>query len=134
MSLTTWKREHYPIPAGKCKKADAVAHSLQKYLGTRRTALKRHGVRRDGTVLWDKEYKAFYFSGDTCALCWFYRDKDGKCSPKCPIIVESGQACESAGSLWGDWCNTDDPEPMIRALRQALRKQAALALNRAGKK
>ena len=75
-------------------------------------------------VLWDKEYKEFYFSRDTCALCRFYC-KGRRCSPKCPIVVESGKDCEAPDSLWRQWAMTGDPEPMIRALRRALKKQAA---------
>lgn len=123
MSLATWKPKHYPIPASKCTEDGALEHTLQKYLGTRKTALKRHRLVAINGTLTDGVYK-FGFGHKTCALCTFYR-ADRHCHSACPLLRETGMLCGRHGSAYDRWCETGDPEPMIRALRRAIKKQKA---------
>ncbi len=122
MSIRTWKREFYS-PISRCKKADALAHTLKKYLGTRKAAIARHSVQKtvDGDLT-DGE-TVFYFVDKTCALCRFYH-KNHTCTPECPLVTKSGKRCTNDGQPFSIWVETGDPEPLIRALRRAIKKQA----------
>jgi len=120
MSLATWKKESYPTPASKCAEKDALHHVLRKYLGTRKAVLKRHRVVAINSTLTDGVYQ-FHFNEKTCALCKFYRVRH--CRSACPLVTHAGLVCGRAGSVYNHWVRTGDPEPMIRALRRAVKKQ-----------
>jgi len=123
MSLGTWKHEFYPTPASRCKKADALAHVLRKYLGTRKRAMKRHSVEIKRNAVTDGKSELL-FNHTTCAFCKFYCKGD-RCSPECPLVVSPKEDCFTKTSSYQVWWRTGDPEPMIRALRRAIKKQAA---------
>ena len=101
MSLKTWKAEFYPVPASKCKEKDALAHSLRRWLGFRRTATTRHHVRARHAL-----------DATCCALCQTF-----DCDDDCPL---GRGPCERCYAVFG---TTGNPEPMIRALRRAIKKQ-----------
>jgi len=123
MSLATWKKEFCPAPASECEEKDALAHVLRKYLGTRQEALEQHGVEKKGNGLIDRKGHAFWFGVDTCALCMCYSSAEqGACS-KCPLTTRGGKRCFNHNRPYRHWCLTGDPEPMIRALRRAIKKQ-----------
>jgi len=123
MSLATWKKEFYPIPASRCPEKDALQHSLRKYLGVRPTMLNRHNLFKAGCTLCEYESQAhFHFIERTCALCKFYTSKH-KCNPQCPLARKEGPLCGDEDSAYMHWHRTGDPEPMIRALRRAVKKQ-----------
>ena len=80
MSLDTWKAEFYPVEAEKVKKRDALAHSLQKWLGLRPGNLWKHKVWRPGSAIRIEDcYAELWIGGDTCALCAHYLNT------KCPL-------------------------------------------------
>ncbi len=113
MSLATWKKEFYPVPADKVNKNKAVDHSLRKWKGLTRTNLRKHGVKQnteDGRSIFAKD-GVFGITTESCALCKHYFESDGKC-PKCPLsIVRGGISCDAA-SLRG--INTSDPYGKFR--------------------
>lgn len=124
MSLRTWKREFH-IPPSRWTKANALDCVLKKYLGTRKPAMRRHGVKKDRGTLVDGKEK-LVFDNEACALCKFYRNW-GKftCTAKCPLNSKLRGTCFSSKSPFAKWVRTGDPEPLIRALRRAIKKQAA---------
>jgi len=133
MSLETWKEEYYPVDAVRCKKKDALEHSLQKWIGLRKTNLKKHkmhesngDIRSENPI--DNEY--FVVSGSTCALCHVYLNNLDSISPckKCPLsIARNDIACDRVSrnrkSTYHRFVNDANPEPMIRLIRKAIKNQ-----------
>lgn len=127
MSIETWKKEFYPVPASKCSKKGALAHSLRKWLGQRAAALRRHRVEVDdegwGYKIKDDDSLRFYISEDSCALCWRWLKTCG--CRKCPLYKIHKRRCyESlAGRIspWNHWTIHSNPEPMIRLIRKAMK-------------
>jgi len=85
MSLKTWKKEFYPIPADKCPKSKAIAHSLQKWTGALKKNLKKHGCFIAATSV-DDDDDRLLFGIDTCAACQHYLHGDRDCS-ECPLYI-----------------------------------------------
>src|SRR3990167_2262375 len=95
MSLATWKRVYYPVPASKAASSDreAVAHSLRKWRGLRKAALQRHKVTRFGAVVIDASAGSLTINDRTCALCQRYVVRQGYCSG-CPLERVLGHPCD----------------------------------------
>jgi len=130
MSLATWKAEFYLVPASKVKKAEALAHSLRKWQGLTKTALKRHGLIRESCGIFGED-RSFYANSDTCALCHFWISEagfSGGCMA-CPLaIVRGGVRCdrEMAGeelAPWNAFEENGDARPMISWLKKAIKAQ-----------
>lgn len=114
MSVKSWLRRYYPIPADKVSKRDALTHSRRKWEGARVENLRKHGLTGPPIT----------FNGDTCALCLHYNHDNG-CSG-CPLsMVREGVACDerSAGenvSPYTLWDGDRNPTPMLILLDAAL--------------
>ena len=121
MSLDSWKKEFYSVPASRVAKKDALAHSLRKWQGLLPAAMHRHGIERTGGGYWLREKrnvrKRFGVGGSACALCFLSHDLCGGCI--LVQIVEKG-----CGPAYGRWLENADPSPMIALLRKAMRAQA----------
>jgi hypothetical protein len=142
---TRWERNFYPVPASTVPKEHAIEHSLRKWQGMRPAILSEHGVIRSLNMLVDRRSGAHILSVDTqsCALCQHHyratleRDpssdgnEPGRC-PSCPLVAVLGRACDAdpdeGVSPWDAWAHEErDPEPMISALKSALKRQKKLA-------
>lgn len=135
MSLETWKKKYYPIPADKVTKAGAIQHSLTKWIGLRKTNLREHGLLIGVRGLSAPEMPLLWLeiNSTTCALCCLYYGKlpkreNGPCF-NCPLYkVRGGYACDcftpskdgNGEAPWVAFSLDDDPEPMIKCLRNAL--------------
>lgn len=132
MSLGTWKAEFYPKPASRVSRKDAMAHSLQKWKGLTKAALKRHWLKaRDGSI--DDGVSSMFVGGEACALCVRYQDRylvDARAAcAACPLAKSrAGTPCTHAvdasepfGGPWGRFVDDGDARPMIRALQKAAR-------------
>lgn len=128
MSLATWKKKFYPIPATKSPKKNAASHSLKKWLGLREAALRRHGLNRDWGGVIDKKGNGLAIAGCSCALCHWYFDTTSSGDPccSCPLYKVLGRSCGHGpkGGEYSIWGYTGDPKPMIAALRKAVRLEA----------
>lgn len=140
MSYETWRQKFYPVEAKDCREGDAVAHSLLKWEGLRPDALDDHGLEvrvsiftptifevhedvvRDGVVVRNK-HPALEIDGISCALCVHHAETG---CPNCPIVLATGKACDRWSEdddetpVYMHFKETNDPEPMIHVLRQAL--------------
>jgi hypothetical protein len=120
MSLQTWKDEFYPIHAFKAvgSELEAAKHSLRKWIGLRKENLEKHGLERKGREISSTDFINFPFSisESSCALCQYH---DGYCND-C-ILYTLGNGCEEEGSEYIIWVNEGDPEPMIKALEEAIK-------------
>jgi hypothetical protein len=130
MSLATWKAEFYPIPARRVSKKNALAHSLRKWQGLTKAALRRHGITRNGYQISGEGGRLDIDSG-TCALCGHflkYEPGDYECA-NCPLaIVRGGMRCdhEMAFEESAPWCafsEDGDARPMISWLKKAIKAQ-----------
>jgi hypothetical protein len=138
VSLKTWKAELYPKPASRVSKRDALVHSLQKWKGLTKAALKKHGVElcsfgtlRDGA-------EEFYVASNSCALCMRYLrvsgglmlGESGRCG-ECPLAISrNGIPCDrrtdaEGASPYHQFVLRGDARPMIRALQRAIRETAS---------
>lgn len=130
MSLKTWKKEFYPTPASRCSKRNALSHSLLKWLGLDPEVLKRHGLKKYSAapviVECDNIATKFFIDDRTCALCLHFLNTFIKCK-NCPIRLMRGQPCDIGFKApYVMWLLTGDPNPMIRLLRRAIKRQEAV--------
>ena len=141
MSLVTWKASYYPIDAADVPESDALAHSIRKWEGLQKDALKEHGCEVRGGIVCqigsgdcadDLEVAAH-----TCALCVHFAKGDehasnGRSCDTCPLaIARRGVPCdeETADELKGDgdspyhyFTGSYDAAPMLGWLRRAAEK------------
>jgi hypothetical protein len=130
MSLKTWKKEFYPIPASNSTKTGSIAHSLQKWIGLLKKNLKKHEVYVDRIgYLIDSNDESDFLPIDcaSCSLCWHYYAKDSSICLcyGCPLYIALGnKKCDlEENAPYTIWELTDDARPMINALRRALKQQ-----------
>lgn len=142
MSKMSWLAEFYPIDANAealRTNLQRVRHSLQKWRGLRKEALKKHNivVRDAGGALYTKRTDNFVLEIDSrsCALCVkHYNDWRMRTCASCPLArTRAGHPCDTTKkgeneSPWRAWVQEQNPEPMIAALEKAeaalLREQA----------
>ena len=131
MSLSSWKKEYYPIPASRCSKKNALDHSIRKWTGLLKVNLKKHGLRADaGELLDGKHTTGFGIDCESCALCHYYMDIRMNCGA-CPLaLANKGVPCD--GHYWDDDHSTllgqysrflqfDNARPMLNLLKKAKR-------------
>lgn len=96
MSLASWKKEYYPTPASSIKTdSGAVAHSIRKWKGLSKQAMKKHGIEWGAAYATvhepDNVSRYFEISEKSCALCVLHPVCVG-----CPLAaVRRGYACDS---------------------------------------
>jgi hypothetical protein len=135
MSLSTWKKEFYPISASKCSKKNAAAHSLKKWEGLIKKNLKKHSLAIDPPELYDPKNEensysenCFEFNETTCSLCVKYYsdenwspDNDDLSCKKCPLYkVLGNMSCTERGQPYYTFTDTGNPVPMINALKKVV--------------
>lgn len=135
MSLETWKKEFYPIPANSRKiktELAAVEHALQKWEGLRARNLKKHEVAHytdsthgsDGKRIEDRCGQTLPIVDSSCSLCVRHPQSCEKC---CLFKIRKGSTCfEPTGQEhlgpYVTFVTKGDPSPMIRLLRKAKAK------------
>ena len=123
MSMSTWKKEFYPIDASKIKtEKGAIKHSLRKWEGLLQKNLKKHKMTASHRYhLEDENDNRLRINGDSCALC---RLINSKCN-ECPIVKCGFGPCDWGSDNndgWRRWIDNDDPKPMIKLLKKVLKK------------
>jgi len=140
MSLKTWKKEFYPVPASKVSgKKTAIKHSLKKWQGLTEENLKKHGLIftydfddasiRETMVSSNLPGCSFGINSKTCALCQLYYNNDGSdtddksdCCYKCPLYQSLGHRCDGRSDRpYVVFLDSGDPVPMIKALEKMLK-------------
>lgn len=149
MSLTSWKKEFYPIKAGSklatATELTAVDHCLTKWEGLREKNLVKHGLPKKDTVyvgelIGDLEEAGMEVDNTTCALCHRHKIAGSesesppsfhmRCSDCVLFDLRYGFECYRAITLgsgvipeerspYGMFTQLGDPEPMIRLLKKA---------------
>lgn len=126
MSIETWKLEFYPVPADVFTPVErrrlllqAIEHSIRKWTGLLPRNLQKHNVAvKNGLVVNTNGCSgSIEISSKTCALCKRYNS----CT-KCPLYKSLGTYCDNgAHSPYRKFTLGDDPKPMIKALKKALK-------------
>lgn len=132
MTIKSWKKEFYPVPAENAAKTDLMAlrHTLKKYLGLRKENIKKHELLHLRNVIQD-DNDCFVFSGNTCALCEKYNDN----CDNCPITKQEGESCNgSDDNVYLQLANNGNPEPMIELMKILIKKEQRKNAKKRGKK
>lgn len=147
MSIETWKAEFYPKPASETTEAEAIDHSLQKWLGLTPENLAKHrvmlfnsAVMEQGVDLDKPSNERVLIDANSCSLCHHFcetdtfnsADDESPCM-ECPLYqARGGRACDDeTDEEWADdrkspWHEFTpsfnrygyDPKPMIRWLKR----------------
>ena len=118
MSLATWKKEFYPVPASKVSKKNALAHSLKKWEGLLKKNLKKHDVDRCYDFISD-ENSFLDIDCTSCALCLHHDSNFPDCRD-CSLYESLGRACSSFyGAEYEAFTRNGNAKPMFFALRRA---------------
>jgi len=121
MSLKSWKAEFYPVNARFVNSANAVAHSLQKWMGLKLKNLEKHDIYRLRRALVDSiSGSQLSINANSCALCQVY--KNGDTCVTCPLFTLLKFPCDFTKEPYTIWANTGNPEPMIAALTEIVEK------------
>lgn len=121
MSISSWKKEFYRVPASQVPGGQAAAHSLKKWLGLRPMSLRKHGVdllQTDGGPVLDaaRSKSSLAIDSDSCALC-----RQNRCCDGCPGQIANEDGCQGAYIT----ARHGDVKPMIAWLRKAVAWEAA---------
>lgn len=123
MTMQTWKREYYPVPAHKVEtKEQAIEHSIKKWEGLTKEALEKHGINKEeeGNYIY-YNLTTFNIDVDSCALCYLYLNGDNynPCAG-CPLY-QSGNGCMRKNkNPYDEWVNNNNASLMVNALRALL--------------
>ena len=120
MSVESWIKEHYPTEAKNSAISDLMAarHSLRKWKGYTKEALRRHNIKKPPTTSPD----GTTILGSTgCALCqrYIHYENCGNCPIKkqtdCCTIFKDGYP-------YAEYFNSGDPRKMIEILETCVDK------------
>ena len=126
MSLESWQKEFYIIPANSPKlktKAQRIEHSLQKWLGLTPENLKKNEVEADSEGNLADGSLMFYINDETCALCRHYYEKTPQSGcEECPLNNHLGGDCSNWTNpgVYDMWNRLQQPSRMITALAKTL--------------
>lgn len=128
MSLKAWKDEYYPTEAKDVPAADALAHSLRKWIGLRKENLERHGLCAASGDIHEHGSSSggaiMIVAASSCALCRHWLDWITRSCADCPLNELLGHPCDyGLNNPYAAWVHQGDPEPMIRALEGAIEKE-----------
>ncbi len=119
MTLESWKSEFYPIEASEVPESEAVAQSLQKWIGLRKENLDKHECFLDEFGVVDVNGEYLMINADSCALCSYYQLAGCGICP----LSEAGYGCELYESPWDKFTeDNSNVEPMIAALTEISKK------------
>lgn len=121
-----WLEEFYSIEAGLLigdPDTELVKHAIKKWNGAREENLDKHDVHiADRNEIWSTDEPIIIFDTDTCALCQVYFSVWSETCGECPLYRYLGARCfDRADGPYTTFLNTQNPEPMIRALEGTLK-------------
>lgn len=132
MSAKTWLKEFYPKSAKWTTKKEAIQHSVKKWEGLQKSHLKRHKIYHSYGKIFDEILGSLVIEIDaeSCSLCFHYFKEgyeEDECST-CPLYqARDNVSCADARDDEGDlppldeMVDYDNPKPMLKWLRKALR-------------
>lgn len=124
MSLISWKKEFYRIPASQVSKGCALQHSLKKWAGLKWSNKKKHKVVLRGRYnLVDSSDNTISILGiESCALCVHFFGATEDCCLGCPLVKAGIKSCGDVDSPYSRFIDTGRTLLMIRALKKAQTK------------
>ena len=133
MSLASWMDEFYPVSANDASATKtelaALRHSLHKWKGLRRKNLEKHRLHKvyGMAMIQQGSHEIMPIDSDSCALCerMFFMSDDCR---GCPLARSFQRRSHKSKThtpcnynhAYVKWCDTGNPEPMIRALERAI--------------
>jgi len=122
MSLSSWKKEFYPVPATKSKSFElqAAEHSLLKWTGLLPKNLKKHELTIDFWGDLQGKTGSFKINASTCALCQRHVLRRNLLCGTC-IINEKFIQCDHPDSAYRRWRDDRNPKPMINVLKKCVK-------------
>lgn len=127
MSLATWKKDHYPIPACRCVDGKELQFDRQKWIGLLPANRKKHGLRLIsrkqviGLILTDGK-KVFVINGGSCASCHKQPIGAGSVRSACGDCLLK-RCYGNWGTPWGRFITHKAIRPMIDHIEKAIKKQ-----------
>lgn len=127
MSLQTWKAVFYTESNPRYVTwREALEHSINKWIGLRPENLERHRVHSTSKYLLSDGRYTFPITSDTCMLCLkgcYHNGREDMCAG-CPLYLSlDNTRCDYGDdSPYGIFLDSNDPEPMISALKAARSK------------
>ena len=123
MSMKSWKKEFYPVPAKEVPEEEALDHSIQKWKGLQKDNLARHElIHDDDRLISDSdESNSLKIDSESCALCIHHAIGKGTCE-RCPLFLALGMSCDygwHGESPYGIFVNGGNAKPMLAALLKA---------------
>ncbi len=128
MSLKTWCKKHYPVPACDCPPGEELQFDRRKWIGLLPANRKKHGVRlmirinRTGHILTDSK-EELVIDSSSCASCHKQPKGAGhmrSACKKCPLIK-----CYGNGTTpWGKFVLRRAIRPMIDHIEKAIKKES----------
>jgi len=128
MTLKTWKKEFYPVPASKSmSKIKAIEHSLKKWRGLTKSNLKKHDLEYFtgffSSYIVDDSDELMNIDDSSCALCKKFLPEEEYMCEKCPLFIHLGKRCDFEDhSPFVIFLKTKNPVPMIKALEETLKE------------
>ena len=131
MSVQSWKREFYPIPAIKIKTVEgALISAMNKFEGALSKNLHKHSVRLIYGAIANLDPRltcaVFEFDDSSCALCYLFASGSYNLvchRPSCYGCPLTGSTnCHNTRSPFKIFINGGNPRPMLKVLRKALRE------------
>ena len=134
MTLQSWFDEFMPVKASKANKTDleALEHALKKWSGLTKVNLKKHRLfgNSSGDIQEIDTLEQFVISSSSCALCLKYPTCNSSLLSRCPLkVATDGFRCDQYKAEidqdppWTEWVKNQDPKPMIRLIKKALKQE-----------
>ena len=126
MSLRTWKKEFYSVPADRVSEENALKHSLKKWIGLLSTNREKHNVKLYNNCLCDiadieDPYDNLDIDSDSCALCAHFIDND---CLECPLYkIDGDKRCDDPDGAYYLFMDRGAVRPMISLLERASQEQ-----------
>lgn len=125
MALKKWGKKFFSVPAKEAATdiRSALQHSLKKWTGLSKHNLKKYKLfhRLGVPVITSNKFNECWIDDHSCAMCQLYLAKN-KCN-ECPIYKSNGNApCGEDDTPYTKWVDTGKAKPMIKALKNALKK------------
>jgi len=116
MSLASWKKEFYRIPANMVSKRYALRHSIKKWTGLLSKNRRKHKVILQYGILRDEDNNELEINCISCALCVH---SSNTCK-NCIILKTTKNNCDMA---FASFCKYNNTIPMINLLKRVANKR-----------
>lgn len=125
MSIKSWAKEFYSVPADKGSQDGAVARALVKWRGLSKKNITKHKLHKEDMYLIDEDGNKMKINFSTCALCNFWRQKGPEGCKGCPLETPQGTKHGKEGCYvpYNEYRYNGRVGPMVKRLSNILKKK-----------